>query len=66
MTRKTPTSFKISFLVVCEEIARKEIVSLNYNKSIGPDDINLRMMIELVDFISGPIALLMNRTMEVG
>ena len=37
---------------------------MNVNKSCGPDDIHPRALKELVDIMSNPIALLLNRTME--
>ena len=37
---------------------------LNINKSCGPDEIHPRMLIELADLISGPLALIMNKTLR--
>ena len=42
------------------------ILSLNITKSCGPDEIHPLMLKELVDFISKPLALLMNKTVEHG
>ena len=39
---------------------------LDINKSCGPDDIHPRILIELVDSISRPIALMCNKTLEEG
>ena len=47
-------------------MVRKEIVNLNVYKSCGPDEINPRLLIELVDCISKLIALLLNKAMENG
>ena len=35
---------------------KNKINSLNPNKSCGPDDIDARILIELVDYIAGPLA----------
>ena len=48
------------------EMVRREIVNLNVYKACGPDEINPRLLIELVDSISRPIALLLNETMKHG
>ena len=53
-------------LFVSAEMVRKEIVNLNVYKSYGPDEINPRLLIELVDCISKPIAILLNKSMEHG
>ena len=47
-------------------MVRKEIVNLNVYKSCGPDEINPRLLIALVDCVSKPIALHLNKTMEHG
>ena len=56
----------INNLLVTEEMLRREIVNLNVYKACGPDEINPRLLIELVDSISKPIALLLNETMKHG
>ena len=56
----------IANLTITEELVRSEIMKLNVNKSFGPDEIHPRMLIELVDSVSKPIAFLMNKTMEQG
>lgn len=45
---------------------RSEILSLNVNKSCGPDEVHPLLLIELVDSISKPITLLMNKTLQYG
>ena len=47
-------------------MAKKELLSLNINKSSGPDKINSRILIELAEYIAGPIAFLFNMTMNHG
>ena len=47
-------------------MVRREILNLNPNKSCGPDDIHPKLLIELVDVLSRPIALLLNKTIEEG
>ena len=64
ITNKTDN--RIQDCAVSVEMVRKEILSLNINKSCGPDEINRLMLIELVDFIASPLALLMNKTLECG
>ena len=39
---------------------------MNVNKSRGPDEVHPRMLIELADYIAGPIALLFNLTIKIG
>ena len=56
----------ISSCVVTEARVRKLILELNLNKSCGPDNIHPRLLKELVDMLSGPIALLLNKTLEEG
>ena len=64
ITNKTDN--RIQDCAVSVEMVRKEILSLNINKSCGPDEINPRMLTERVDFIASPLALLMNKTLEYG
>ena len=64
ITNKTDN--RIQDCAVSVEMVRKEILSLNINKSCGPDEINPLMLIELVGFIASPLALLMNKTLECG
>ena len=64
ITNKTDNT--IQDCAVSVEVVRKEILSLNINKSCGLDEINPLMLIEFVDFIASPLALLMNKTLEYG
>ena len=45
---------------------RNEILKLNASKSCGPDEIHPQILIELVDLVSKPLALLLNKTMDEG
>ena len=47
-------------------MVKKAIFVMNVNKSCGPDDIHPHVLKELVDIMSNPIVLLLNRTMEEG
>ena len=60
------TERNVGELRVTEVMVKKELLSLNINKSSGPDKINPRIMIELVEYIAGPIAFLFNMTMNHG
>ena len=60
ITNKTDN--RIQDCAVSVEMVRKEILSLNINKSCGPDEITPLMLTKLVDFIASPLALLMNKT----
>ena len=45
----------------------KEVIKLlNVNKSCGPDEINPRMLLELAEQISAPLALIMNKALHNG
>ena len=43
-----------------------EISKLNVNRSCEPDKIHPQILIELVDLVSKPLALLLNKTMDEG
>ena len=60
------TEANISSLRVTDDMIHKKILALNVNKSCGPDEIHPRILKQLVDFISEPLAVLFNRTMEGG
>ena len=64
LDQKNDTS--ISTIFVTEKMVREEILKLNVNKSCGPDNVHPRLLLELVDSLSKPIALLLQRTMEEG
>ena len=60
------TDKKLASLRVAAELVRKEILSLNINKSCGPDEISPLLLIELVDFVIDPLTLLMNTSLKQG
>ena len=47
-------------------MVRNEILKLNVNKSCGPEEIHLQILIELVDLVSKPLALLLKKTTDEG
>ena len=47
-------------------MVRNETLKLNVNKSCGPDEIHPQILIELIDLVSKPLALLLNKTMDEG
>ena len=53
-------------LEIVETAVRKEILALNANKSCGPDEISPLLLIKLVDFVTGPLTVLMNVSIEHG
>ena len=53
-------------LHVTTEMTQKELLNLNINKSCGPDEIHPRILLELADYIAGPVALLFNMTIKHG
>ena len=47
-------------------MGKTEINKMNVNKSCGPDAIHPRLVKELVDHISEPIALMLNKSVKEG
>ena len=47
-------------------MGRSKILKLNVNKSGGPDEVHLKMLIKLIVLVSKPLALLLNKTMDEG
>ena len=54
----------IGNIIVTKEIIENLIGQLNIHKSCGPDNIHPRLLIELRDHISAPLAQLMNKTFK--
>ena len=54
----------IRTLRVTQDMVKEEITAINANKSCGPDNIHPRLLKELIEHISHPTALLLNKTME--
>ena len=48
------------------EMVRKEILSINTNKAIGPDEIHPRILKELVEYISIPLFIIMQKSLSSG
>ena len=60
------TEALIRNLQITADVMMKELLSLGPNKSVGPDQIHPRILIELANIISEPIAFLFNMTIERG
>ena len=64
---KDETSTKFDDKEYCTaEVVLNKILKLNVNKSCGPHKIYSQILIELVDLVSKPLALLLNKTMVEG
>ena len=51
---------------ITEDMVHNEIINLSLNKSCGPDELHQRLLFELVDALSKPIAFLLNNTIRQG
>ena len=60
------TELNLPNINITEEMVQNEILKLNVNKSCGPDEMHPQILIELVDLVSKPLALLLNKTMDEG
>ena len=49
---------------ITEEMVRNEILKLNVDKSSEPDEVHPQILIEIVDLVSKPLALFLNKTMD--
>ena len=65
-TLKTRTDKEIRDLKIVEDSVRKEILALNINKSCGPDEVSPLLLIKLVDFVTSPLTMIMNASIEDG
>ena len=65
-TMPSRTAVTMDTITVTAEMVLKEIRELNVNKSCGPDEIHPKMLKELADFISVPITILLNKTIQDG
>ena len=45
-------------------MVRNEMLKLNLNKSCETDKIHLQILIEIVDLVSKPLVLILNKTMD--
>lgn len=55
---------KISILQITREAVRKKLEDLNCHKSPGPDEIHPRILKELAEYLSGPLSLIFNKSLE--
>ena len=53
-------------LKIFDDMVRQEILDLNISKSFGPDEISPVLLINLVDYVACPLAMLMNKTLKHG
>ena len=60
------TEVNLPNINITEEMVRNEILKLKVNKKCGPDEMHPQILIELVDLVSKPLALLLNKTMDEG
>ena len=60
------TEVNLPNMIITEEMVLKKILKSNVNKSSRPDEIHLQILIKLVDLVSKPLALLLNKTMDEG
>ena len=60
------TELNLSNIIITEEIVRNETLKLIVNRSCGPDEIRLQILIEFVDVVCKPLAPLLNETMDEG
>ena len=51
---------------ITSEMVRKKVEKLDPSKSFGPDEIHPQMLKELAAYISEPLALIMNKTLDEG
>ena len=64
LNRRTESS--ISDLHVASDMVKQEIFNMKVNKSCGPDEVPPRILKELLDSLSAPIALFLDKTLECG
>lgn len=60
------TDVLIENLVITIEMVLTKLKQLKINKSCGPDEIHPRILLELCDFLSAPLAMIFNKTLEQG
>lgn len=60
------TKFNLKNIKVQADVVRRRLKLLNVNKSLGPDNIHPRMLVELADQIYKPITLLLNKSLKTG
>ena len=60
------TELNLPNIIITAEMVLNEVLKLNVNKSCGPDKIYPQILIKLLDPVSKPLALLLNKTMDEG
>ena len=60
------TEFNLSDTAISEDMVKMEMLKINVNKSPGPDDIHPRMLVELANDMSKPLAFLFNMSIKNG
>ena len=60
------TEVNLANINIREKMVRNEILKLKVYKSCGPDEKHPQILIELVDLVSKPVALLLNKIMDEG
>ena len=60
------TEVNLPNINITEEMVRNEILKLKVNKTCGPDEMHPQILIELVDLVSKPLALLLKKTIDEG
>ena len=60
------TDANLMDITLTEDLIRTELLSLNVNKASGPDDVHPRILLELADELSAPLALLFQKTLRDG
>ena len=60
------TEVNLLNIIIAEGMVWNEILKLNVNRTCGPDKIHPQILIELVDLVSKPLAVLLNKTMDEG
>ena len=63
---KFPSRTEISapFPIITNDMVKDKLNQINPNKSCGPDDIHPRLLREVAEYISEPISLLMNMSLD--
>ncbi|XP_066936371.1 uncharacterized protein [Clytia hemisphaerica] len=60
------TDSSIRDIHISEEMVQNRLKELNHNKSFGPDEIHPRILAELSDYLSLPLAVIMNKSLVEG
>ena len=61
---ETRTMKTISTVEVSSDKVRRKILQLDDNKACGPDDINPRLLKEIVDYITIPLTTIINKSIK--